>query len=88
MVLKYATGEDITAGDEIVFRGKDGVVDFVVIAGDPATDWYYQEYGPGMMLVVEGMGSVYETHESALDPACGCEPLRLVARRAASAGKP
>jgi hypothetical protein len=80
--LRYASGEDIRPGDEIVYLGDGlGHVKFVVVEGDPENDWYLREYGPGVMLVVEGMGNVYETHDRALDPGCGCEPLRLVGRR-------
>jgi hypothetical protein len=84
-IINYASGEDICPGDEIVYHGTSpGRVDFVVVEGDAETEWYCQQYGRGVMLVVEGMGNVYETHENALDPGSGCEPLRLVARRAAA----
>ena len=52
MPLKYQSGEDIREGDRVMFHGEPGEIEFVVdrFVGDPATDWYMREFGPGVMV--------------------------------------
>ena len=83
-LLRYASGEEIRSGDRIVFRGDEGQVEFVVVEGDVQQAWYFREYGPSVMLDVEGMGPVLVRYEPLVNPTCGCEPLRLVSRAPAA----
>jgi len=53
MSLKYQTGEEIQKGDRVLFHREPGEIEFVVdsLVGDPATDWYFRELGPGVMIL-------------------------------------
>ena len=61
MTLKYQSGEAIQKGDHIRYHGEIGVVEFVAerITGDAALDWYVQEFGSGVMLLVNPFGRVF-----------------------------
>lgn len=52
MPLKYQSGEAILGGDQVLFHGEPGEIEFVVdgLEGDPAKDWY-MEQGPGVMVI-------------------------------------
>ena len=68
MTFTYRSGEDIRAGDRIVYAGSPGEVEFVVngATGDPAVDWHLT-HSPngGVMLRTAAMGLVFleEVHE-------------------------
>jgi len=60
--LKYLSGEQIEAGDEIRYHGERGHIEFVVTnaTGDPALDWYLEQFpGGGAMIVAESFGNVF-----------------------------
>ncbi len=64
--FKYQTGEEIKRGDHIAYSGGSGRVEFLVTekVGDPATDWYLQQYPTGgLMIVADGFGEVFLTEE-------------------------
>lgn len=52
MPLKYASGVEIMKGDHVLIAGYPGVVEFIAdpFVPDPATRWYIQEYGQGIMI--------------------------------------
>ena len=52
MPLKYQSGEEIRAGDSILYAGNPGTIEFVVTerSGDTAVDWYIDEFGGGIMI--------------------------------------
>ena len=67
MALKYQSGEEIKRGDRVLFSGEPGEVEFVVdvLTGDPAFDWYMQEYGGGVMIrEPKNFGTVFISAES------------------------
>ena len=53
MPLVYQTGEEIIKGDRVMFHDEPGEIEFVVdrVTGDPALDWYMDEYGGGVMVL-------------------------------------
>jgi hypothetical protein len=53
MLFKYQTGEEILKGDRVTYHGEPGEIEFVVtkLTGDPAEDWYLQEFGGGVMVL-------------------------------------
>jgi hypothetical protein len=58
----YQTGEPILKADRVRYHGESGTVEFVIAekAGDPALDWYVDEYpGGGVMLNVATFGSIF-----------------------------
>ena len=47
----YQSGEEIRKGDRVLFHGEPGEIEFVAgPLADPATDWYVEEYGGGVMV--------------------------------------
>jgi hypothetical protein len=75
MPLTYRSGQQILPGDHVHYHGQAGVVEFVAEPGDPATDWYVQQFGPGAMLnVPDVFGNVFVS-ESEFE-----EDLELVSR--------
>jgi hypothetical protein len=59
--LKYQSGEEIRKGDRVLFHGEPGEIELVVTRmGDPATDWYMENEGPGVMVLEpKAHGRVY-----------------------------
>ena len=55
----YTSGEDIRPGDDILYHGERGKVEFVAMSGDPNTDWYVKQYGGGCMILVPSFGCVF-----------------------------
>lgn len=52
-MLKYESGEVIQQGDRVLYHGEPGEIEFVVNgrSGDPAMDWYVDEFGGGVMVI-------------------------------------
>jgi hypothetical protein len=74
----YPSGDQVCAGDQILYHEQPGQVEFVITAktGDPVLDWYLDEYpGGGFMIRAEGFGPVFLT-ENDVD-----EDLQLISRR-------
>jgi hypothetical protein len=75
-VHRYPSGQDIRAGDHVLYADKPGIVELVVTEanGDPALDWYISEFPPngGFMIISEGLGRVFLTEPD--------EDLELVTR--------
>jgi len=48
-LLSYQGGQDVRQGDRITYQGEPGEVEFVITekAGDPALDWYVDQYPGG-----------------------------------------
>jgi len=66
MALRYKSGEEIKGGDQIMLHGHPGRVDFILTqhTGDPAMDWYIDEFGGGVMIKDDDVGSVFLSVES------------------------
>jgi hypothetical protein len=51
MVLRYPSGLEIQNGDRVLFHGNEAEVAFLASGpGNPATDWFLQEFGGGVMI--------------------------------------
>jgi hypothetical protein len=51
MILNYQSGEEIKIGDRVLMHGDAAEVEFVVVdAADPETEWYFHEFGGGVMI--------------------------------------
>jgi len=58
--LKYSSGEEISTGDSVEYRGETGHVEFVVTGEDPSYAWYYEKFpGGGVMLALPSFGSLF-----------------------------
>lgn len=66
MSFLYKSGEEIKCGDQIKLNGHPGRVEFTVTryTGDPAMDWYIDEFGGGIMIKDDDVGSVFLSVES------------------------
>ena len=66
MAFTYQSGDEVLAGDRILYAESTGEVEFVVSAatGDPAMDWYLTiSPNGGFMIKTLAMGSVSEAGE-------------------------
>lgn len=61
MPLKYNLGEEILKGDRILLSREPGVIEFVAdpSAHNPDVQWYVDEFGGGLMIAHERLGSVF-----------------------------
>ena len=59
MSLMYISGAEIRAGDRILYHGEPAQVEFVAQRGDPATDWYVDQFGGGCMILAPSFGRVF-----------------------------
>lgn len=81
--FRYQSGEEIKAGDRILYGGKPGEVEFVVTAatGEPSRNWFLEEHPEGGIMLMTGtFGSVAISGDQIADD----EDLELVARGDAS----
>ncbi len=61
MSFKYQSGEEVRAGDRIVYADDPGEVEFIADSTTAPDDWYVREYGGGVMIRTAKMGSVFLT---------------------------
>jgi hypothetical protein len=61
MTPTYASGEEMNAGDAILYHGQPGTVEFIATREEPASHWYIEQFGVGCMIVAEGFGRVFVT---------------------------
>ena len=47
------------AGDHVRLGGATGYVEFVVDSEDPESEWYFENFGCGCMIVAEQYGHVF-----------------------------
>jgi hypothetical protein len=54
--LSYASGEEISEGDRIMYFGDFGYVEFIVLemTGNQLRDWYLQRHSEGGLMVNTG----------------------------------
>jgi hypothetical protein len=59
--MKYQSGEEVRKGDNVLFHGEPGEIEFIVDAliGDPPMDWYMKEYGSGAMVAEPKAGRTF-----------------------------
>jgi hypothetical protein len=78
MSLTYFSGEEIRAGDRILYRGESGRVEFVATRGDPGPqrdsvlEWHIEQFGGGCMVDAPNWGRIFVTEPN--------EDLEFVAR--------
>ncbi len=60
-MFRYVAGGEVQPGDQVRYHGQPGKVEFVASEriGDPATDWYIDEYAGGVMISAEQFGAVF-----------------------------
>ena len=80
MLLKYQSGEEVQAGDQILYHLEPGQIEFVARLNDPATAWYVEQFGGGCMVLASSFGRVFvsKPHED--------EDLEFVSRDASGSG--
>ena len=72
----YQSGEEILAGDRVLYFGESGEIEFVADRGGDRGNWYVEEFGGGVMVVEpKAFGHVFLA-----DPQTD-EHLELVSRR-------
>jgi hypothetical protein len=50
-MLRYQSGEQIKGGDRVLFHGEVAAVEFVADShSDAETQWFFQEFGGGVMI--------------------------------------
>jgi hypothetical protein len=59
MPLKYLSGEEIKAGDLVLFSGAPGQIEFVAEHGHPELDWDIEQCRVGCMILAPSYGRVF-----------------------------
>jgi hypothetical protein len=79
MSLKYRSGEEIQAGDSVLYDREPSRIEFVAKADDPDTAWYVDQYGGGCMILSPNFSRVFvsDPHED--------EDLEFVSRQGTAA---
>jgi hypothetical protein len=78
MSLMYVSGEEIRAGDRILYHGEVGRVEFVAKPGerrpewDSVLEWHIEQFGGGCMVNAPNWGRIFVTEPN--------EDLQFVAR--------
>ena len=57
----YTSGEEIQPGDQVIYHGERGQIEFVAVPEDPDTKWYFEEYGSSCMILAPSFGRVFVT---------------------------
>jgi hypothetical protein len=78
MVLRYQTGEEIKAGDRVLFHREPGLIDLVAVefTGDLETDWLMREFGGGVEILDKIAGRTFISADQIPE----CEDLEFVSR--------
>jgi hypothetical protein len=76
MAVTYVTGEVVEAGDQVVYAGKAGYIEFVAAEGHPETGWYFERCGDCVMVVTPAFGRVCISAKGGED-----EDLEFISRR-------
>ena len=56
---KYRSGDEIVLHDQVLFEGKDGIIELIVTTNDDDWDSYWHEQGEGVMVKCEGFGRIF-----------------------------
>lgn len=56
MLLTYASGEQVHAGDRVLYHGEAGQIEFIAAPGD----WEFEQFGGGCMILAPSFGLVFE----------------------------
>jgi hypothetical protein len=59
MSATYSSGEEIQSGDQVLYHGEPGRVEFVAKLGDCETGWYVEQFGGGCMILAPSFGRVF-----------------------------
>jgi hypothetical protein len=59
MSLKYESGEQVQAGDQVRYHNEPARIEFVAKGDDPDTAWYVEQFGGGCMIRAPGFGCVF-----------------------------
>jgi hypothetical protein len=59
MALKYRSGDEVRAGDQILYNLVPGKIDFVAVRGDLEHAWYVEQCGEGCMILVAPFGNLF-----------------------------
>jgi hypothetical protein len=80
MSLKYGSGEEIQAGDRVLYASEPGQIEFVAKAEDPETVWYVEQFGGSCMILAPSFGRVFvsDPHDD--------EDLEFVSRASSTPG--
>jgi hypothetical protein len=68
--MKYPSGEDICKGDQVLFHGEPGEIEYLAETptGDPVIDWNLKHNGPGVMILEpKFFGRVYLSDSEAAE---------------------
>lgn len=65
VAFRYQSGDEILAGDQILYASEQGVIEFVADPENPDHTWYIEQFGGGCMLRVAPFGSLFlsDPHE-------------------------
>ena len=59
MSLRYGSGEEIQAGDRVLYASEPSEIEFVATAENPDTVWYVEQFGGGCMILAPSFGSLF-----------------------------
>jgi hypothetical protein len=59
MSFKYRSGEEILAGDRILYASEPGTIDFVTTPEDSEHAWHVEQFGGGCMILAPSFGRVF-----------------------------
>jgi hypothetical protein len=59
MPLKYLSGEEIKAGDQVLYGGEPGQIEFVAEPGRPQPGWDIEQCRVGCMILAPAYGRVF-----------------------------
>jgi hypothetical protein len=57
----YLSGEEVRAGDQVLYHGECGTIAFVAAPDNADTKWYVEQYGGGFMVIAASCGRVFRT---------------------------
>jgi hypothetical protein len=76
MAVTYVTGEVVEAGDQVIYAGEAGFIEFVAAEGHSETGWYIEQCGDCFMVVTPAFGHVCISANNGED-----KDLEFVSRR-------
>ena len=59
VALTYLTGEEVQAGDHVLFHLEASQIEFVANRDDPETAWYVEQIGGGCIILAPSFGRAF-----------------------------
>jgi hypothetical protein len=67
MALRYLSGEEVKAGDHVIYHGERAKIEFISEPGELDAGRFFEQFGGGCMILAPSFGRVFDQPDEDLD---------------------